>query len=370
MPKEVVRASFSNEMDRFYRRILRPLLFRVDPERAHRLAMHALPLIPAGIWRRDHSLPTTLLGISFTNPIGLAAGFDKDGIAAQYLPRLGFGFIELGTVTPEPQPGNEKPRLFRYPHEKGLVNRMGFNNEGGDRLARRIARLRERGELSLPVGVNIGKQKETPPERAADDYKRLIRAVQPVADYLVVNVSSPNTPGLRNLEKADLLRELLQSIRRAADEAATQAGSPPPPLLVKLSPDMIAEELEGSAAAALEVGMDALVVSNTTTDLSSLGAGAPREGGLSGEPLRRKALEALRIARGATSGSLPLIGSGGIMNAEDAYRRIRAGASLVQVYTGLIYEGPGLIRKIVKRLPELMARDGFSTVEEAVGTEE
>lgn len=369
MLKEADRVSFSIEMDRLYRRILRPLLFRVDPERAHHLALRVLPLFPAGNRKTDDSLRTTVLGIPFTNPIGLAAGFDKDGIAAKYLPRLGFGFLELGTVTPAPQPGNERPRLFRFPAQRALVNRMGFNNRGGEALARRIAHLRQEGEVAIPLGINLGKQKETAPEKAAGDYKRLMTMVLPVADYLVINVSSPNTPGLRQLEKATLLLDLLRSLRQSAEREAKKCSRRRPPLLVKLSPDMSGDDLEGAAAAALEGGMDGLVVSNTTVGLACLGDDAPAAGGLSGGPLREKALETLRIARKATSASLPLIGSGGILDAEDAYRRIRAGASLVQIYTGLVYAGPGLIPEILKRLPAMMARDGFLSIEEAVGTE-
>ncbi len=370
MPKEGEHVSFSPDMYGLYSKLFRPLLFMLDPERAHQAALRILPLLPHRRKEPDRSIETSLAGIPLRNPIGLAAGFDKDGVAAEHLTRLGFGFLELGTVTPLPQPGNPRPRLFRFPAKRALVNRMGFNNLGGEALATRIRHLRDDGRANLPLGINIGKQRETPPEEAAADYRKLIDLLLPVADYLVVNVSSPNTPGLRKLERADLLGRLLEEIREAAVRRAARQGIRTPPLLVKLSPDMGREELGGAAAAALDSGMDAIIVSNTTVDLGSLGGNAPSGGGLSGEPLREKALEAIRIVRKATSGSIPLVGSGGIFDAEDVYRRIRAGASVVQVYTGLIYEGPDMIWRILAKLPLLMARDGFATIEEAVGTED
>ncbi len=352
-----------------YKTLIRPLLFRVDPERAHSLAIRILPLLPEAAKPGGIPLSTELFGCSFPNPIGLAAGFDKDGSRLQHLHRLGFGFAEVGTVTPSPQRGNPKPRLFRLKAERGLINRMGFNNKGGEALRSVLEKLPPPGRRRLPVGVNIGKQRETPPHRAIDDYGRLIELLLPMADYIVINVSSPNTPDLRLLEEAETLSGLLASIRKIADRAAGKSGVKCPPLLAKLSPDLTSNRLEASVATIAANGLDGAILTNTTVDRSAVGPDAPADGGLSGEPLRPLSLEAVRVARKATSGGLPLIGVGGISTPEDVYERIRAGASLVQVYTGLIYHGPRFVPRLLAGLADLLQQDGFTKICEAIGTE-
>jgi len=359
-------------MGYLYRWVVRPVLFRFDPERVHDWATGLLPLLPevrGGEARPAEVLRSTLFGILFTHPIGVAAGFDKTGALAHVLPRFGFSHVEVGTVTPRPQEGNAKPRLFRFPEKEALVNRMGFNNPGAERLAERLALLAPPGKRRAPVGVNMGKQRETGLGSAGDDYRRVVRSVLPVADYLVVNVSSPNTPGLRSLEDPGLLEPLLRAVREEADQEADRLSVRRPPLLVKLSPDLAAERLEGAADAAVRAGCDGLVLTNTTTDLALLGKSAPAEGGLSGKPLAERSLQAVRIARCATGGKLPIIGVGGIHNAETAYRRIRAGASLLQIYTAWIYGGPRFLFPLLRDLAAMLRRDGYRTLSEAVGTE-
>jgi len=354
-----------------YRALFRPLLFRLDPETSHRLALRALPLLPRRPPGRSTRLETDLAGFTLPNPIGLAAGFDKDGVWGERAGRLGFGHIEVGTVTPRPQEGNRRPRLFRYPAVEAIVNRMGFNNEGADATAERLSRGMPAGERSILVGVNIGKQRETPIEEAAADYREAAVALLPHADYIVVNISSPNTPGLRSLEDEALLVPLLREVRRVAVEAgfADESAMRRVPLFVKLSPDLEKARLEAAIGGAADAGFDGAVLTNTTLDHAALGDTKGEEGGLSGKPLRAKALEAIRIARQAAPGQLTLIGVGGVFDGMDAYARIRAGASAVQLYTALIYRGPGLAGTIAARLDQLLERDGFTCVAEAVGTE-
>jgi len=356
-------------MSGFYRRLVRPLLFRLDPERVHGAALAFLPFMPDRPPPTGGRLAIEVAGIAFPNPVGLAAGYDKGGNRAATLSRLGFGFVEVGTVTPRPQAGNRRPRLFRFPSREALVNRMGFNNPGAEAVARALAGQRAGGTVRSPIGVNTGKQRETDLEEAAADYRNVIDRLLPLADYLVVNISSPNTPGLRSLEKASSLAPLLAELSRSVSDRARDAGLQRPPLFAKLSPDLADDEMGESAAAAMGAGADGLIVTNTTTDLSLLDPGIEMEGGLSGRPLADRALEAVRIVRRATPDGTPIIGSGGIFSGEDAYRRIRAGASLVQIFTSLVYEGPGVVRKIVRDLDRLLARDGFRNVSEAVGTE-
>lgn len=357
-------------MSVFYRRLVRPLLFRIDPERVHRAALALIPLLPDRPPPTGSRLVVEVAGIAFPNPVGLAAGYDKGGSRAAALSRLGFGFIEVGTVTPRPQEGNERPRLFRFPSHRALVNRMGFNNPGAETVARALAGQRADGMVRSPIGVNTGKQRETDLEEAAADYRCVIDRLLPLADYLVVNISSPNTPGLRSLEKASSLAPLLAELSRAVSDRARHAGQRRPPLFAKLSPDLADEEMGESAAAAVEAGVDGLVVTNTTTDLSLVDRESGMEGGLSGMPLAERALEAVRIVRRAAPEGTPIIGAGGIFSGEDAYRRIRAGASLVQIFTSLVYEGPGVVRSIVRDLDRLLERDGFRNVSDAVGTDQ
>jgi dihydroorotate dehydrogenase len=354
---------------------LRPALFALDPERAHRLTLHSAALLaatPGGlatlstVCRYEHpALALTALGLRFTNPLGLAAGFDKDGELATPLAALGFGFLELGTVTPRPQPGNPRPRLFRLPEDGAVINRMGFNNGGASALAERLRRLPAR---PVPLGVNLGKNKDTPMERAAEDYVAGLRAVREVADYLVVNVSSPNTPGLRSLQQADELGAIVRALRGELDSAAVAARRPP--LLVKLAPDLDRESLERAVQAAVEAGAEGLIATNTTLRRDGLkGRFREEAGGLSGRPLFPLALETVRRVYSLVRGRVPLVGVGGISSPEDAYAFICAGAGLVQVYTALVYQGPGLVPRFKRGLVRLLERDGFRSIAEAVGAD-
>lgn len=331
----------------FYRHILRPALFRLDPERAHNLALRLIARTPPPLLRaffpaapRDER-PTSVLGISFPNRVGLAAGMDKDAEALRGWEALGFGFVEIGTVTALAQPGNPKPRAFRYPSQQALINRMGFNNAGAPALAARLARLRDSGRWPhIPIGINIGKSKVTPLEEAASDYLSSLRALRSFGDYFVVNVSSPNTPGLRDLQNVRLLRGILETLRPEIPER---------PLLVKIAPDLRDEEALEIAALAESLGLDGLIATNTTLDHSALPPERDQAGGLSGAPLRGRADALTRTLVAATR--LPVIASGGIMAPEDAASRFAGGARLVQILTGFIYQGPSLIRDIA-RLPQ------------------
>ena len=302
------------------------------------------------------------LGLDFDSPLGMAAGFDKGEVLVRGLHALGFGHVEVGTITPRPQAGNAPPRLFRLPEHRALINRMGFNNEGMEACGERLARLPREGRGV--VGVNVGKNKDTPNERAADDYLAAIDALHPWADYLVVNLSSPNTPGLRALQERGPLERLLG----ACVDRARPLGKP---LLVKLAPDLAPEALDEAVDVAVACGASGVIATNTTIQRPGEVASHPRAaeaGGLSGAPLAPLALAALRRAHARAAGRIPIVGVGGIMDARDAYERIRAGAALVQVYTGLIYGGPALPRRVLEELPELLRRDGFQSVTEAVGT--
>lgn len=339
--------------------LLRPLLFTLDPERAHRLAVTALKMRSKD--RRPHfgpSLAIEVAGIRFPSPIGLAAGFDKDGEVADALLGLGFGFVEIGTVTPEPQPGNPRPRLFRLKEDEAVINRLGFNSAGQARARERLERRAARPGV---VGVNIGANKDSPSRIA--DYVNGVRTMARLAAYLTVNISSPNTPGLRALQSGDALDELLASVRAAR-------GKGRPPIFLKVAPDLEPAEIDVIARTAIDRRVDALIVSNTTVNRPALiSRHADEAGGLSGAPLRDLAQQRLRDFRAATGGQLPLIGVGGIASAGDAYARIRAGASLVQLYTAMIYRGPGLAWRISKELAGLLERDGFASVGEAVGVD-
>jgi dihydroorotate dehydrogenase len=365
---------------------LRPLLFRCDPESSHRLGMAALRLVQllpgaAGLLARrlrvaDPALRQTLLGRDFANPVGLAAGFDKDAQVIEAAAALGFGFVEVGTVTPRPQPGNPRPRLFRYPEARSLQNALGFNNQGLESMRRRLVDLAERrrrqrrGPLQawqaprvlhapeIPVGVNLGKGRETPPTGALADYQELLRGLGPLADYLVMNLSSPNTPGLRDLQNESFVRELLRAARQAT----------PTPVLIKLSPDLEPEAAAALAAVAVEAGAAGIVATNTSADYSLL-PGSRGYGGLSGQVLRDKSRRVLAAIARRLAGQAVLISAGGIDSGAEAYARVRAGASLVQLYTALVFEGPSLARRINRELLALLARDGFAHLGEAVGAD-
>ena len=339
-------------------RFVRPLLFLLPPETAHGLAGALLRVRrgPGAAAQADPALRQRLWAIEFPNPLGLAAGMDKGEALAPAWFRLGFGWVEIGTVTPRPQPGNERPRLFRLVPHRAIVNRMGFNNLGAEAVARRLQRL---PPLPGPICINVGRNKDTPNERAAEDYVSAFRALAPHAQLASINVSSPNTPGLRALQSE--LGALVAQVVKARDALVRRV-----PVLVKLSPDEPDERLVEMARAAQAAGADGIIATNTTVDRAAVRGhrrGA-EQGGLSGAPLRERALHVCRLLY--RSVSVPIVGVGGIFTAQDAYARIRAGASLVQVYTALVYEGPGLPRRITRGLSELLRRDGL-TVAQAVG---
>ena len=326
----------------FYTDILRPGLFRFDPETAHHLALTGLRLTPSPLVRAlfggEATNPVRLFGLTFPNPVGLAAGMDKNAEVLGAWETLGFGFVEAGTVTALAQPGNDQPRCFRYPRLEALINRMGFNNDGAEKIAARLASLKSSGRWPrIPVGMNIGKSKVTPLEEAARDYATSFRLLLPFGDYFVINVSSPNTPGLRQLQDCDSLAKIVRTLK-AID--ATK------PLLVKIAPDLSDEAVREMAALAEAEKLDGLIATNTTLDHSAVPKEYDQTGGLSGSPLRSRSTEVLKILRAETA--LPIIASGGVMSAESAVEKLKAGASLVQIYTGFIYRGPGLIREISK----------------------
>jgi len=336
---------------------LRPLLFRLDPERAHALTLHLLAaaggLAPLRAWLRrvfwleNPGLGVEAFGLKFPNPLGLAAGYDKDGAALAGLACLGFGHVELGTVTPRPQAGNPRPRLFRLPEDEGLVNRMGFPNAGGEALLRRLGRGQPEG---VRVGVNIGKGVETPLERAVEDYLTLLRLFHGACDYLAINVSSPNTLGLRRLQARDQLEALLRALADERLQLAAASGRRIP-MLVKLAPDLEDDELADAIEAIIRSGMDGVVATNTT--VTRRGLLSPRggeTGGLSGRPLRARSTEVVRRIVSLSEGRLPVVGVGGVFGPEEAREKLDAGAVLVQVYTGLVYRGPGLAREVLKGL--------------------
>ncbi len=334
-------------MKNFYERLVRPLLFSLDAENAHHLTLEML----RGASHFDLALrmlksfqpppkPKTLFGLNFPNPVGLAAGLDKNGVALPAWAALGFGFIEIGTVTARAQPGNAEPRIFRLPKQQALINRLGFNNDGADAIAERLRKLRGSGRWpTVPVGINIGKSRATPLEKAADDYLYSFRLLRDFADYITLNVSSPNTPGLRDLQEAPALSGLLRAIGK-------EPGAATKPLLIKISPDLSPVELEAILKVCVENGVAGIIATNTTLDHSSIPAELDKEGGLSGAPLCKKATALVRDI--VSKAAIPVIASGGICDAESALEKFQAGAQLVQLYTGLVYCGPRLLRQIIE----------------------
>lgn len=338
---------------------LRSLMFRLPAETSHDLALDMLGAagrlrLARHLARPVASHPVQLLGMTFDNPVGLAAGLDKNAVAVDGLADLGFGFIEVGTVTPRPQPGNPKPRLFRLPEANAIINRMGFNNLGVDALVERVGRLRYQG----PLGINIGKNAVTPVERAVDDYLYCLRRVYAHAGYVTVNLSSPNTPGLRTLQYGDTLKALLGEIKACQENLAAEQGRYVP-VAIKIAPDMTPEELVLVARTLVEEGMDAVIATNTTLDRTRVEGleHADESGGLSGGPLTEVSTEVIRVLAGELKGRLPIIGAGGILQGADAAAKIAAGASLVQVYSGFIYRGPELIRECVDAIAALPSAD-------------
>ena len=339
--------------------LFRPALFRIDAERAHGYALNALKLLPPGKPApAGGPLAIEVAGLRFPNPIGLAAGFDKNAEVPDAVLGLGFGYVEVGSMTPLPQAGNPRPRIFRLVEDRAVINRLGFNNRGA---AEGVERLRARAGKGGVVGINFGANKDSA-DRVAD-YAMMTRLMAPFASYLAVNVSSPNTPGLRALQDESALTAVLDAVIEAR-------GAMGPPIFLKIAPDLQPADVDAIARIAIDRRLGALIVSNTTISRPPLQSPhAGESGGLSGAPLRDMALQRLREFRKATGGAVPLIGVGGITTAEDAWTRIRAGASLIQLYSAMIYEGPGIARTIARGLEECMQRDGFASIAEAVGSE-
>jgi len=360
-----------------YRTFLRPLLFSLPPETAHELALKSLvlfrsPSVNSFIARRYRSESFGELkrfGLTFQNPVGLAAGFDKDGIALQALCSLGFGFIEAGTLTFHAQPGNPRPRLFRLPEDKALINRAGFNNHGAAAFVERL----KQGRPNCVLGVSIGKSKITPFENAVEDYLASFEIVFPVADYVAINVSSPNTPQLRELQETEQLSNLVTALKRRSTELEKESKrSSQLPLLVKLAPDITDDALASIVDTLMALKIDGIIATNTTISRSNLRTPATEvescgAGGLSGVPLRSKSTRMIAQLFQQTKGQLPIIGVGGIFTSEDAWEKICAGASLLQVYTGFIYEGPGIAKQINDGLLKIMKREQFSHLDQAIG---
>jgi dihydroorotate dehydrogenase len=353
-------------------RAVRWLLFRFDPEWIHHLAVVALralgwrPVARRLRLRPRPALEVEALGLRFAHPLGLAAGFDKGEVMVPGLFALGFSHVEIGTITPRPQPGNDRPRLFRLPEHRALVNRMGFNNDGAEACAARLAALAPEDRPGV-VGVNVGRNKVTPNERAEDDYLACIDRLHPFADYLVVNISSPNTPGLRQLQERAALERLL-----GACAARVRALPTPRPLLVKLAPDLADEALDEAVDVALAVGAAGIVATNTTLQRPGAVASHPRAGeagGLSGAPLGPLARRVIRRLHARAGNRLPIVGVGGVMSGADAYDRVRSGATLVQAYTGYIYGGPRFVPNVLRELEALLRRDGFSRLSDAIGAD-
>ena len=338
--------------------LARPALFAIDPERAHRLTVRALALAGRRGPPAAGALAIDVAGLGFPNPLGMAAGFDKDAEVPDQLLGLGFGFAEVGSITPRPQAGNPRPRLFRLVEDRAVINRMGFNNGGAELARDRLVRRAGRPGI---VGINVGANKDS--EDRITDYVAMTRVMAPLASYLAVNISSPNTPGLRALQDEGALTGLLDAVIEAR-------GTAGPPVFLKVAPDLESADIDAIARIALDRKLGALIVSNTTiTRPALLSANARETGGLSGAPLRDLAQQRLRDFRKATGGAIPLVGVGGLASAEDAWARIRAGASLVQLYSAMVYGGPGLPRRILRGLEALMRRDGFASIAEAVGSE-
>lgn len=345
--------------------LIRSILFRFYPESVHHFSMQALRLVCATAPGRallralftveDKGLQTDFLGLPFRNPVGLAAGFDKNAEYLRELECLGFGFVETGTVTPRPQPGNDKPRVFRLVKDQALINRMGFNNEGVDAVAERLKKWKnhhqtgDTGAYRMIIGGNIGKNKVTPNEEAWKDYEICFNSLHPWVDYFVVNVSSPNTPGLRELQEKESLRKILTQLQALNRQKTVQK-----PILLKIAPDLSEAQLDDVAALALEIGLDGLVATNTTISREGLSpeseAGSRETGGLSGRPLLKKSTEVLKYLIEKTNGRIPVIASGGIFTGEEAREKMKTGAPLVQVWTGFIYVGPAICKKICRHL--------------------
>ncbi|MDP5274559.1 quinone-dependent dihydroorotate dehydrogenase [Chengkuizengella axinellae] len=361
-----------------YQKIVKPVFFKMDPEKAHHVTMDgmrmankipgALSILNAlyGVPEKEE-LSQRLWNIKFSNPVGLAAGLDKNAIAVQGFSSIGFGFMEVGTVTPKAQPGNEQPRLFRLPQDEALINRMGFNNEGADSMAHHLQKVYTK---KVPIAVNIGKNKITPNEDAVRDYQACIKRLYTYGDFFVVNISSPNTPNLRELQHGDELNQLLQAVMDEMKAQHEKYGKDSKPVLVKIAPDLSDQELEMTIKSIVNHHISGVIATNTTVSREGLSHPHAKEtGGLSGKNLLHPSTEIIRKIYKISEGKIPIIGSGGIFTAEDAYEKIRAGASLVEIYTSLIYKGPSVVREINAGLLNLLKRDGYKHISEAVGAE-
>lgn len=357
-------------------RLIQRYLFTLDPEDTHEWTVKLLKfaqkvggtrLLHSMYTSRDDRLSSEHWGLHFPNPIGLAAGFDKNAEVYKALAALGFGFVEVGTITPLPQAGNVKPRLFRLVADEAIINRMGFNNRG---IQFASDRLLPYEDTPVPIGVNIGKNKDTPNDQAADDYEKCLEALYPYGDYFVINVSSPNTPNLRDLQASEDLRYLMGRIQSKKEQLEAK-GMQRKPVLLKVAPDMSDEQMRDIVHIAATEGLSGIIATNTTLARDGLRSEhyVKEAGGLSGRPLTGRTTAWIKEIYQEVGDQLPIIGVGGIFTGEDAYEKIRAGASLVQVYTGLIYEGPNIVKRIQRRLSELMKRDGFTKVSEVVGVD-
>ncbi|MBO6504647.1 MAG: quinone-dependent dihydroorotate dehydrogenase [Kordiimonadaceae bacterium] len=350
----------------------RPFIHSLDPEKAHTLTINMLRRGITGVPfppKRYRALKTDVFGLTFDNPVGLAAGFDKDAEALAGAQRMGFGFVEAGTVTPKPQPGNEKPRLFRLSADRAVINRFGFNNKGVEAFAKRLQSFKPPyGPNRSIVGANVGANKEAKDRTA--DYVTCIERLYGLSDYFTVNISSPNTPGLRALQSRASLENLISRVLEVREKKVSD-GMARVPMLVKIAPDLTEEDVADIAAIALASDIDGLIVSNTTIERPEFLKSADKTemGGLSGKPLFEPSTDMLAKVYKATDGKIPLVGVGGISSGADAYAKIRAGASLVQLYSMLVYEGPGLVERVKKDLNKLLKKDGFATVAEAVGAD-
>ncbi|MDQ3131712.1 MAG: quinone-dependent dihydroorotate dehydrogenase [Acidobacteriota bacterium] len=368
-----------------YKKIIRPLVFNISPETAHEIGIKALKIGLSSKSAQDYAAKRFVcesfseierFGLNFKKPLGIAAGFDKNGVVVNQLAALGFGFVEVGTVTFNPQKGNEKPRLFRLPEDEALINRLGFNNEGTPKVVERLKKINP----NCVLGVNIGKNKEVPNEEATQNYLASFDLAFEVADYIAVNVSSPNTPNLRELQKAENLEKLLGELQKRNQVLSSavreqNATEKPPeggtqnlkPLLIKIAPDLTEAELEAIVDVSLRLNLAGIIATNTTVSRENLKTKIDETGGLSGKPLRAKSTEIIRKIYKYSKGKLPIVGVGGIFTAEDAYQKISAGASLLQSYTGFIYQGFSFARDINSGLSEILKREGFKSFDEAVG---
>jgi dihydroorotate dehydrogenase len=358
----------------FYQSTVRPILFKLPPEFAHEIGIKALArglARPFADRKNFLNLSTELFDLKFDNPLGIAAGFDKNGIAVNQLASLGFGFVEVGTVTFEPQTGNEKPRMFRLPEDNALINRLGFNNHGAATVAKRIAAI----DRKCIVGVNIGKNKSVPNEEAVENYLKSFDLVHPVADYIAINISSPNTPNLRELQKAESLEELLSGLQKRNREILGKPSEDGTqnlkPILVKIAPDLSDGEIEAAVDICLRHKIAGIIATNTTTSREGLKTKDPASfgaGGLSGKPLAKRSNQVISTIYRYSKGRLPIIGVGGISTAEDAFEKIAAGASLLQAYTGFIYGGPSFAGAVNEGLAELLKKRGFDCLNDAIGS--